>query len=62
MLGRKFGSRGPLMIEKNTSCCRQLDFPFKNLVLVSVTVSAKSIGQFGLPFQYWKNSGFGRTL
>ena len=29
MFGRKFGFRGPVMIEKNTSCCWQLDSPFK---------------------------------
>ena len=29
MSGRKFGFKGPFMMEKNTSCYRELDSPFK---------------------------------
>ena len=56
LIGYKFGSRGPSTIEKISHTEAKLlvtRFSPKNVVSVSVTVSAKGIGQFGFQFRYW---------
>ena len=49
MFARKFGFRGPSMMEKQTHAIGKI--LLLNVVLVSVTVSAESICQFGFRYR-----------
>ena len=67
MFGRKFDFRGPFMMEKNTSCSRYLDSPFRIQFWYWLRYRPKVSANLGFGFGIGpkptdQNSGFGYTL